>query len=863
MTQNVSSVIHCTVYETREVTLSFYTCVNRYGNSILVRGYTSDGKPFSKRVKFKPTLFLPSKKPTTSWKGIDGTPVEPFQLDSISEAKDFYEEHGEISNLKVYGNQNYVAQFIQEAFPGQVKHSRKHIDVGNIDIEVASDDGFPEPGDAQYPIISIAYLSSREKVFHVWGLGDYDASQGRKLLDGKHADYLIQYRKCDSEHDLMEKFLIYWENNTPDVLTGWNIRLFDVPYMVNRVKNIMGERDMKRFSPWKVVNYRQIGIKGKNLDAYEIYGVQQMDYYDIFQKFGYSYGTQESYTLDHISSVVLGEKKLSYEEYGTLHTLYKHDHQKFIDYNIRDVLLVDGLDQYLDLMDLSMIVAYKGGVNYMDAFGTTAIWDSLIYRYLYDRKIAVPPTKKQDRGDYPGGYVKEPQVGMTDWVTSFDLNSLYPNLIVQYNMSPETLVEDPPVLPSGVDYYLKYATNDDVPEHNVDIEYSVAANGSCYRKDDRGHLPDIIIGLYNERKAVKRSMLDAKQEYEKSNNSELKREINRFDNTQMAVKILLNSLYGALGNQYFRYYDLRIAEGITLSGQLAVRWAEENMNKFMRSILKDDTDYVIAMDTDSIYVNFGPLVKKINPSDPVKFIDDACNSKFQPMLTKAYEVMFNNMNAYDNRMVMEREVIADKAVWTAKKRYIMNVHNSEGVQYAEPKVKIQGIEAVKSSTPMVVRDKFKKAYKIVLTSTEDELQKFVADFYEEFKSLGPEEVSFPRGVSNVKKWVDSAMIYKKGTPIHVRGALLFNHHLKKVGLHKTTEPLKNGSKVKFCYLKIPNPVMENVISFPQFLPKEFGLHEYIDYDTQFDKTFREPLKMLTDVIGWNLTKINTLEDFFA
>ena len=841
----------------------FYTCVNRYGNSILVRGYTDSGKPFSKRVKFKPTLFLPSQKPSTDWKGIDGTPVDPFVLESMSEAKDFYDRYSDVSNIKVYGNNNFVAQFIQEAFPGQIKHNRSHIDVGNIDIEVASDDGFPEPSDAAYPIISIAYLSSREKIFHVWGLGDYDAYTGKQRLKDDYKDYLIQYRKCEDEHELMEKFLFYWENNTPDVITGWNIRLFDIPYMVNRVKNIMSESETKRFSPWKQVNYRQIGIKGKSLDAYEIYGVQQMDYYDIFQKFGYSYGTQESYTLDHIANTVLGEKKLSYEEHGTLHTLYKNDHQKFIDYNIRDVLLVDALDKYLDLMDLSMIVAYKGGVNYMDAFGTTAIWDSLIYRYLFDRRIAVPPSKHQERGDYPGGYVKEPHTGMTEWVTSFDLNSLYPNLIVQYNMSPETLVEDGPVLPTGVEYYLKFATSDQSPPHNEGVPYAVAANGACFKKDQRGHLPDIIIGLYDERKAVKRQMLDTKQQFEQTKDESLKREINKFDNMQMAVKILLNSLYGALGNQYFRYYDLRVAEGITLSGQLAVRWAEENMNKYMNGILKSEKDYVIAMDTDSVYVNFGPLVKKVNPADPVKFIDDACKAKFQPMLEKAYANMFEKMNAFDNRMVMEREVIADKAVWTAKKRYIMNVHNSEGVQYAEPKLKIQGIEAVKSSTPMIVRDKFKKAYKIILESTEAELQKFVKDFMNEFKTLAPEDVSFPRGVSDIRKWTSRAPneLYKKGTPIHVRGAIVYNDAIQRHGLK--LEELKNGSKVKFCYLKTPNPVRENIISFPQFLPRELKLNEYIDYELQFEKTFKDPLKIVTDAIGWNIEKVNTLDSFFS
>lgn len=839
----------------------FYTCVNRYGNSILSRGYTDEGKPFARRVKFKPTLYLPSTKGNSDWKGLDGVVVQPMTFDSMSEATEFSQTYKDVDNLKVYGNTNFVAQYINEHFPGQIKHNPKWINVGNIDIEVASDDGFPEPHEAKYPIISIAYLSSRERIFHVWGLGEYDSAKGRELLKDDYKDCFIQYRKCKDEHELMDKFLVFWENNSPDVVTGWNIRLFDIPYMVNRVRNIMGERDIKRFSPWGHVNYRQIGIKGKNLDAYEIYGIQQMDYFDIFQKFGYSYGTQESYTLDHIANTVLGEKKLSYEEHGTLHSLYKNDHQKFIDYNIRDVLLVDALDKYLGLLDLTMIVAYKGGVNYLDAFGTTAIWDSLIYRYLSDRKIAVPPTKQNSNDDYPGGYVKDPHVGMSEWVVSFDLNSLYPNLIVQYNMSPETIVEgDQYTMPSGVDYYLKYNGEPEGDEYVKNQPHACAANGSLYRKDKRGVLPDIIIGLYDERKSVKKQMLAVKQQNENARSPDLEREITRLDNTQMAVKILLNSLYGALGNQYFRYYDLRIAEGITMSGQLSVRWAEMAMNRLMNKILKTDKDYVIAMDTDSVYVTMSELVKAVNPTDPVKFLDDACQKKFEPFIQKSYQELFEKMNGYENRMVMAREAIADKAVWTAKKRYIMNVYNNEGVQYAEPKIKIQGIEAVKSSTPMIVRNKFKEAYKIILNSTEDELQRFVMKFYEEFKSLNPEDVSFPRGVSNMNKWTSNSELYRKGTPIHVRGAILYNDIIKRHKLN--AEPLQNGSKVKFCYLKVPNPLKENIISFPQFLPRELGLHEYIDYELQFDKTFKDPLKIVTDVIGWNLEKTNTLDAFF-
>lgn len=830
--------------------MSFYTSVHRYGNKILFRGYDSKGNRIHKRVPFKPTFYLPTKN-QSDWRALDGSNVEPIKLDSMSEAKEFAETYADIDNFKVHGNNNFVVQFIGEAYPDEIKFDSKSIVVGNIDIEVASDDGFPHPEDANYPIISIAYKDSSSGVYHVWGLGDYDSSK-TELENIK----LIQYRKCNDEKDLIEKFLIFWQSNTPDVITGWNIRLFDIPYMINRTLKVCGEETTKLYSPWKIYKYRQIGVKGKSLDAYEIYGVSQVDYYDLFQKFGYAYGNQESYALDHIAHVILGERKLSYEEHGSLHGLYKADYQKFIDYNIRDVDLVDRIDQETGLMDLALVIAYKGGVNYPDVFGTTGIWDSIIYRHLNAKQVAVPPQVRKHKDSYPGGYVKEPRVGMSKWITSFDLNSLYPSLIVQYNMSPETLIKDGEVYPYGVEHYLK-----DETEGVAGDGFCVAANGSRYKTSERGVLPTMIVALYDERRTTKKAMLAAQQEYESNKDPAIKRKINQLDNTQMAVKILLNSLYGALGNQYFRYFEMDMAEGITLSGQLAIKWAEKAMNNALNKILKTDDDYVIAIDTDSLYVDMDPLVQKVNPKDPVKFIDEACQQKFEPILQQSYDKMYEKMGGYENRMVMAREAIADRGVWTAKKRYILNVHNNEGVQYAVPKLKVMGIEAVKSSTPVVVRDKFMKAYNIILNGSESELQRFVSDFYEEFTSLPAESVSFPRGVSELSKWIDRNTTYKKGTPIHVRGAIMYNKLLKDKKL--PAEEIKNGSKVKFCYLKTPNPLMENVISFSQFLPKEFDLDQYIDYETQFDKTFKEPLKLVTDAINWNVDEISTLEDFFS
>ena len=468
-------------------------------------------------------------------------------------------------------------------------------------------------------------------------------------------------------------------------------------------------------------------------------------------------------------------------------------------------------------------------------------------------KVNRPETGAKSK--FAGGYVKEPQVGLHDWVVSFDLNSLYPNIIVQYNMSPETLIDQSQT--NGVEYYLANKR----PDRSDCV---TAANGSTYRKDIDGVIPNIIIDYYNERVTVKNMMLAAQKDYQKNKTDQLEKEINRLENQQMAIKILLNSLYGALGNQYFKYFDLRLAEGVTLTGQLTIQWAEKAMNKAMNEALKtNDTDYIIAIDTDSLYINFGPMVRLLNPKDPVKFLDKICKDHFEPAMVKAYKNLFENMNAHKNRMEMGREVIADRGIWTAKKRYILNVHNSEGVQYAEPKLKIMGIEAIKSSTPEVCRDKFKEIFKVLISGTETDTQNFIRNFKNDFKNLPPEDISFPRSVSNVTDWMDKKTIYSKGTPIHVRGSILYNKGIKDNKLSKKYEMVSNGDRIKFCYLKLPNHIKENIIAFPDILPEEFRLHNYIDYDLQFEKTFVEPLKLILDAIGWSTEEKATLEDFFA
>ena len=400
------------------------------------------------------------------------------------------------------------------------------------------------------------------------------------------------------------------------------------------------------------------------------------------------------------------------------------------------------------------------------------------------------------------------------------------------------------------------------------VNLTMTANGALYRRV-KGFLPELMDKIYEDRTIYKKKMIAAKQQYEKTPTNTLVKEIARCNNIQMARKIQLNSAYGAIGNQYFRYFKLANAEAITLSGQVAIRWIEEKINKYFNKILKtEEVDYVIASDTDSIYLNMGPLVETVykgrekTTESVVSFLDKISKVELEEYIEGCYQELADYVNAYDQKMQMKRENIADRGIWTAKKRYILNVWDSEGVRYTEPKLKIMGIEAVKSSTPAPCRQMIKDGLKLMMSGTQDEVIKFIEKCRSDFGKLSPEQIAFPRTASDVRKYYSSSNIYQSKTPIQVRGALLFNHYIKEKNLTNKYSPIGNGEKVKFVYLKKPNIIQENVISFIQEFPRELGLDKYIDYDLQFEKSFLEPLKSILDAIGWKTEHTTNLDAFF-
>jgi len=820
----------------------FYTNVQPYGNYIGLRGVNERGESFKTKVPYEPTLYVQSNR-STDWKTLDGKNVSPVQWGSMKETREAMRSYAG----KIFGIETFQYAYISENYPGMVDYDLSKIKIAYIDIETSSEFGFPDVRNTSESVLTIAMKIGGQ--MKVYAYQDYDAPDDVKLI------------RCLNEEDMLNRFVLDWSADYPDIVTGWNTRFFDIPYLVNRITRLLGDKVVSKLSPWGFIRDSEVSLMGgRKQQVYELNGVSSIDYMDAYKKF--TYVNRESYSLNHIAYVELGEKKLDYSEVANLHELYKTNFQKFVDYNIQDVLLIERLEEKMKLLEMIISLAYMAKINYNDVFSPVKMWDMIIYNHLRDQKIVIPPKSHVAKTEtYEGAYVKVPQIGRHKWVASFDLNSLYPHLIMEFNISPETLVGKKNQA-GMVDLLLDKELDTDFLKEN---NQTMAPNGAIYTREKQGFLPALMQQMYNDRVKYKKLMIE---EQKKGKNASVNK-LAQYHNLQLNLKIALNSAYGALGNEWFRFFEVDNASAITLSGQLVIRWAERAVNKYLNKILDTaDKDYVIASDTDSLYVCLDELVKRSGledaPTDKViKFMDTVCDGKIQEVIDTCYNELANYVNAFEQKMVMKREVLADVGIWVAKKHYILNVHNSEGVQYDEPKLKIMGIEAVKSSTPEPCRKALSAAFKLIVNGTEEDVLDFIEEFRLQFKELEVEDVAFPRSVKGLAKYYDSTTIYKKATPIHVRGSLIYNKLLKNKKMAKKYPYIQEGEKIKYVYLTEPNPTGGNVIAMLSTLPREFDLDQYVNHELQFEKSFLEPLKGILDVIGWKHERKPDLMDFFS
>lgn len=847
--------------------MDFYSSIAKKGNSILIRGYR-DGKRYSEKSSFEPTFFFPSAL-ESKYKTIDGKYVTPQKFPSMWEAKKAMDDYKDIENLSIFGSDNFIHQAINEKFPKKIEFDLSLLRVHYLDIEVIGKEahhvGFPTPDKAEFPIVAITIFDSKDQIYHVWS--DVEWTPSKSILD---ASLKISHRCFLTEDALLKDFVQFWSNpfTCPDSLTGWNIRSFDIPYIYNRLARVLGEEFAKKISPWKQVNERIISVNKKQIQTFEIVGIEQFDYLDLFQKFALKYGNQESYKLDHIAEVVLGENKVDLEEYGNLRTLYEKNPQLFIDYNIKDVVLVARMNDKLGLIELAYTMMYRAGCSGNEVFGTTSIWDAMIHRTLMDQSIVVPPRTSHVKQSYAGAYVKDSIIGSHDWVCSFDVSSLYPSIIVQWNMSPETILTGKRQASINIENLLNDQGSCEHPKATA------ALNGQLFAIDHQGFIPKIIEEMFNERQAMKKQMLAVKKTLETIPKDDrvarepLEKELAHYSNNEYAIKNFLNSYYGAMGNIYFRYYRLEIAEGITLTGQFIIQYVEKKVNEYLNRILKtQNLDYCILSDTDSIAIRLNGLVdmfvKDKDIQKKIDFLDKVCEKIQADVIDKAFESIFRMTNGISPFLKMKREFISNRGIVVAKKRYLMQIYDNEGVRFKEPQLKIMGVEAIKASTPKVCRNAMKEVFHIMLNDSEAATQKYIENFKKRFMTLPIEDIAIPKSVSSVKKYMDKNSLYVKRTPINSRAAILYNHLLLKHNLLNTYEKIADGDKIKYVYMNPRNPLKEDVMGFTLKFPKEFGMEQYVDRETQYEKTFVRPMELVLTAIGWTPEECNNLDSFFS
>jgi DNA polymerase elongation subunit (family B) len=861
----------------------YYTNVARSGNFLLVRE-VRNGNRRKFKVKYNPTLYVPTRK-ATDMKATDGTPVEAISPGTMSECREFIDRYKDVQNFKVFGNTAYEYAFIQEEYPGPIEYSMSDLVISNLDIEVASRYGFPEPEEANEEVTAITVKNSKDGIYTVFACGVFINKTPES----------VRFVQCEDEIDLLQRFLDFWQVLEPDIITGWNLRTFDIPYLVNRITKILSEDDARRLSPWRQIRESTVNIFNKSIQVYDLVGTALLDYLMIYRKNVLQ--PRESYRLDYIAQVELDERKVDYGEYSGLQELYEKDFQKFVEYNIHDVRLVDRIDAKKRLIELQLIVAYHTKVNYVDVLSQVRAWDMHITNHLLEKNMVVPMKKHSDKSEqYVGAYVMKPIPGMYEWVVSFDVTSLYPSIMRTLNMGIENKLALEDLTPAmrkyqnhinanllmandegkdtvNIDAVIDGVTDElhaDLIAHNV----TLAANGQFYRRDPKSFYSVLIEALFDARLAYKKKAKDAEKERSTCTDparcAELDLEIANYDLKQSATKIQLNSLYGAMGNEHFRHFDVKNAEAVTTTGQFIIQMIAQGLNAYLDKRMKTNGyRWVIYSDTDSVYVSLKTVVDRYHPhgtlEDKVNFVDKLCKEALQKEIERLFDLLITKyLNGAGPYLKMAREVIGDKAIWTSKKRYLINVRDKEGIRKpgCAPSLKSMGVEISKSTVPKFCREAMKKAVAIVMEQDQETLYAFVEETRQKFMSLPVDEMALPKSVNGLEKYSCEKNLYVSGAQAHTKGALLFNHLIDRFELGSKIQKIRDGDKIKFVYLTVPNRYNVNAMSFGSGVPPEFRLDEIINWEMMWEKTFMEPLDLILKAIKWKSEKTASLDDLF-
>jgi DNA polymerase elongation subunit (family B) len=830
----------------------FYTNAFLKNNKIYLRGY-KDGVRFKEIIPdYKPYLFKGVNRPATdddAFRTIYGEAVKKIKFDNIKEAYIKIAEWNKVGNLEYYGFTQFLYTYLNDRFPNKFKFDPARISVVSIDIEVDSSAGFPDIEKADSEITAITLVKNAKSI--TFCTKQYTAPEGNQAVI------------CTDEAVMLKAFLTYWNDDEwiPDVVTGWSSDLFDLPYLINRVRRLFGEDATKYFSPFRIAPESReiIRSKGqsKNFEdrkdvVYEIPGIAVLDYLQLYKKFTNT--SHPSYALKNISQIELGETKVDYSQYGDLNTLYAENPQLYFEYNIHDAVLVSRMDKKLGFINRIIAIAYMAKANYVDSLVTLRPWDVIIHNYLLERGVVIPQYKQKETRELLGGYVKEPQAGMHKWVVSFDFDSLYPRVISQQNISPDTFVTK--IHASSPEHIVALGK---YPVYDGDGDYSVCANGTVYRKDIRGFIPAVIDEMVGQRETVKNQMQALKKAGKKDSE-----ESKQLDYYQQAIKVLGNGLYGALSNPYFRWYDINLAEAVTTTSQVATRYVEKELNVYFNKVYSTvDVDYIVASDTDSVYVDLSHMITSLNidESKAIDFIDMSSKKAIEPLIDRYCDELFAMSKGMIKKLHMKRESICDKVIWRESKMYVLSIWDQEGVRNEQPEIKMKGIETVRASTPMVCRDKIKEALKIILYKDEPALQKFVHEFKKEWMELPFIEMAFPRTCNGISEYYDPETLIKKKTPVHVRASIMYNEMLKELELTNKYQAIKDKDKVRWIYLRLPNPFKTDVIAAPDEMPNEFEVDQYIDRQKQWEKAFLGPVESFTKIIGWQSEKKASLAQF--